>query len=1002
MRQLYIFFFFVFGSYLTLAQDNWQFYTEVADSLQSKNQFNLALKYRLKAVGNARISKKDTLSFLEFLMEMSRNEAIFSKSKKIEAYNDLKIQAQQLKNFNPSKERLYKTYNLLYGFSEQLRNTEDSDYFITKSLDYQYQSSKIDSLQLIRNLQKAGTTYRKIGKLNESVEMFQRAVALCEELNLNNANLLGYNYLGLSEAYRYRFLDDPKKFLEYLKKAQVIYEEAHAIDEMMAVYFGLSNYMNGIGKFQTSLNYLKKAFQVYQTDVDENANRGIDTRDIRLEIKLHNHFIDRYRLLDNEKQMMYHLDEILRLAKPEVLTDAVKDLVSLSYMYLVSYYEEDKQELALSFLEDGRQFFPEEDLYFIKEEYDMHEAKILIYQNKYDKASAILKELRNKSGLPLFIEKTTLENCIIVSIKAENYTQAYQDIETLLVNYFDAKKDVDIKEMKLEHFRASTVISDTKRFLNIAKAFAETPHTKITRKLYWMAQRQFQENLKKEVLNDEINSVYSNICQYFYSEASKGLLGETEIREFLTFTEHIESKSLLNTFVNNRGESNATEVDSLIKSERLIRSNVTNLKKLYSKNRSDSINQLLFEEQIKLEKIQSKLKTNNHKIVELLSTENLFERIKDNYIIKFKIHNDVLFRIELDGSGAVKINKVEDYATLKEKIKETIILLKDPSSSVNRIKDKTNVLYSKLLGKTQIANQFDTVYIIPDDILHYLPFELLTIDNAYLLEKTTIGYASALSFIKANSDLEKPNHKRHLALFAPSYNHFAPTDEQLAVRGEPYYLEGTIKEVKGIRHMFSNSDMFINDDATKQSFLELSNDYTILHLSMHSFIDDEDAELSSLVFTDGTEDYELYISELYGLNLNAYLAVLSACNTGVGELKTGSGVVSMNTAFISAGVPSVLSSLWSAPDLSTQKIMISFYEHLKSGSPKDLALKNAKLEYLKNTDDTNLKHPYYWAGFVLSGDTTPLIESNNKAQYIVLAILILAALVFFKINKSRT
>ena len=117
----------------------------------------------------------------------------------------------------------------------------------------------------------------------------------------------------------------------------------------------------------------------------------------------------------------------------------------------------------------------------------------------------------------------------------------------------------------------------------------------------------------------------------------------------------------------------------------------------------------------------------------------------------------------------------------------------------------------------------------------------------------------------------------------------------------------------------------------------------------------------------------------------------SACNTGVGELKTGQGLVAMNTAFMAAGVPAVLSSLWSAPDEATNQIMTNFYSFLKKGQTKSLALKNAKLKYLKSTKDPNLKHPYYWAGFIVTGDVSA-IASPSQSNTIYVALLVIAGL----------
>src|SRR5690554_8149849 len=88
--------------------------------------------------------------------------------------------------------------------------------------------------------------------------------------------------------------------------------------------------------------------------------------------------------------------------------------------------------------------------------------------------------------------------------------------------------------------------------------------------------------------------------------------------------------------------------------------------------------------------------------------------------------------------------------------------------------------------------------------------------------------------------------------------------------------------------------------------------------------------LSNLMFSNSETDYEMYISELYGLNFNAELAVLSACNTGIGGFKDGGDLVSMHHAFTTAGIPATVSSLWNVPDESTKEIMIAFYKNLRS------------------------------------------------------------------------
>ena len=135
----------------------------------------------------------------------------------------------------------------------------------------------------------------------------------------------------------------------------------------------------------------------------------------------------------------------------------------------------------------------------------------------------------------------------------------------------------------------------------------------------------------------------------------------------------------------------------------------------------------------------------------------------------------------------------------------------------------------------------------------------------------------------------------------------------------------------------------------------------------------------------------------------ANLAILSACNTGFGKFEKGEGVMSMARAFHFSGIPAVVMSLWKVPDRETKTIMLAFYKHLKSGDSKSQALRKAKLDYIKNTEDRNLRHPYYWAGFVVNGNTEALkIDSGDRYKWygLTAGLILLATILFISRKKG--
>ena len=128
---------------------------------------------------------------------------------------------------------------------------------------------------------------------------------------------------------------------------------------------------------------------------------------------------------------------------------------------------------------------------------------------------------------------------------------------------------------------------------------------------------------------------------------------------------------------------------------------------------------------------------------------------------------------------------------------------------------------------------------------------------------------------------------------------------------------------------------------------------------------------------------------------------LSACETGLGTYSSGEGIMSLGRAFLESGAKSCLITLWSVDDKSTAEIMTSFYENLRSGDEKDKALHKAKIDYVRNADPVR-SSPYYWAGFILIGDTQPLFKNNNYIKWsLFLLFFILTIILIHQYLKNR-
>jgi CHAT domain-containing protein/Tfp pilus assembly protein PilF len=341
--------------------------------------------------------------------------------------------------------------------------------------------------------------------------------------------------------------------------------------------------------------------------------------------------------------------------------------------------------------------------------------------------------------------------------------------------------------------------------------------------------------------------------------------------------------------------------------------------------------------------------------------------------------------------SAHQLFKLPGFKMLQDQIEPFRFALMNPDKSNNDFLTKGGYsLYKQLL---QPAEPFFTkksnLVIIPDGILNYLPFEILLTDNKgigpatsyanlpFLVKKYAVSYGQSAAVLKRLLSEHKEmresgsENKKLIAFGDPVYENENDTS-RLSVQTYKR-LEYSGKEIENIASYFKkgNADIYLRDNATEDNVKregELKK-FNYIHFATHGFIDEAKPELSSLVLTkdnNSEEDGFLQATEIYNLNLNADLVVLSACQTGLGKLVRGEGMVGLTRAFIYAGTPTVLVSLWSVSDVSTATLMGEFYKNLiKEKLDKTDALRKAQLSMLGNEKFT---HPFYWAPFVLVGD----------------------------------
>ena len=342
-------------------------------------------------------------------------------------------------------------------------------------------------------------------------------------------------------------------------------------------------------------------------------------------------------------------------------------------------------------------------------------------------------------------------------------------------------------------------------------------------------------------------------------------------------------------------------------------------------------------------------------------------------------------------------------------------------------------LYIFLLGNTEERLEGkDELIIILDGVLAYLPFETLIMpDGRYLIEKYHIKYTQSLTvseiIAKRNYNQDQ---KPFLAFGGAVYDEISYETDIIQSEKQLEYLKketflvltrgqstrnaysrlgfkewdnlpGTLTEVQVLEQLIDDSEIYTGKSVSESTVKSLSDqgslkDYKVIHFATHGLVVPEIPELSALVLSlskeeENNEDGYLTMKEIVGLNINADFVNLSACETGLGKIYGGEGVVGLTQSFLVAGANSLSVSLWQVSDESTMKFMIGVY-HLvqEKGLSYDRAITEMKRAFINGavstgnyniqrgfkwieTDDESKKpnrysSPYYWAPFVYYGN----------------------------------
>ncbi len=310
--------------------------------------------------------------------------------------------------------------------------------------------------------------------------------------------------------------------------------------------------------------------------------------------------------------------------------------------------------------------------------------------------------------------------------------------------------------------------------------------------------------------------------------------------------------------------------------------------------------------------------------------------------------------------------------------------------------------------------------IVPHGVLHYVPFEVLTVQNRMLVERHATSYAPSLNaLVQLRKTPQNAAPFRVLAVGNPAVaagsaaadRASAPPSsasgslragdvENLALLGPLPFAE---QELYAIGKTFRDRTRILSGASARESGLRdaMVPQFPVIHFATHGLVSDVQPKRSGLLLApEAGEDGLLQMSEIYGLGLKANLVVLSACQTALGREITGEGLVGLSRAFFYAGARSVVATLWNLNDRFAAEFVQRFYRELNQGHSSEEALRRAKLAYVNHPQ---YSHPFYWSSLVMLGDGTRPLLAEPVSQPMGLNMLAAAlALGAFAIAVQRS
>ncbi len=852
-----------------------------------------------------------------------------------------------------------------------------------------------------------GNAYSDKGNYKKALEYYVNDLNIKKSIVGENHPMLAVTYNNIANVYQAN--GDAKSALEYIDKAINLSVSAYGKNnpETAKYYSSKGSIYAENAEYDLALEYFNTALSIDKTIYGNNHKSVANI--------LNNIGIIYNKMGNTDKALIFFKDaydiqlRVLGANHPDIAgtcnnigyileKQGKKESALKFYQKAVdikkAYYGENHPELAAYYNNIGNNYFHRKD-FDNSLKYLLKAAEIL--ESNYGNKNTVLVNIFANIGQN-YIQKEDFHNALMyfqksIAANVRGFNPAPNDyfLNPVLKNYTNVNRLLISLEGKADAFKALYAKDSLYNFIKAAYEDYILCDSVIIE-----ARKTVIKKEDKIILGNNSRKIYEQavITSMELSYASANTKDQKKYKEqAFIFAEKNKAAVLSDAVTASDAESFSGIPKAVLEKEKHFKTEIAAYEKSValatSKDEIDYLNQKLFDLNDELRDFnkqiesqypkyfESKYKTeqiNVRDIQRTLDNESALRSyfIGDDYILVFTISKD-----DLTVSFSQKPNDL--YNQIKE---FNTNITSGYASSFPKYLKSANDIY-KLLFPDQIPENISKLTVIPDGVINLIPFEALITETykgdvndfksyPFLINKYEINYEySAGLYLKSENNKNNTHNTTDWLGIAPVFD-----NSKSILIGDISVtpLPGSENEVNSIDSLFLSEDLsakvVLKNKAT-ESFMKQTDlkKYKYIHIATHGIVNTAEPKLSALIFypeNDGNDGI-LYSGEIYNLELNADLVVLSACETGIGKISKSEGVIGLSRALLYAGAKNIIVSLWKVSDKSTSDLMIDFYENLiVKKESKAEALYHSKKKMIEKGG--NFAHPFFWSPFILIGN----------------------------------